>query len=68
MNPDLRTAAERLRRVYAGEYLLDIYPQRRGMLQEEALERAVRDRSADERTLARAWLDEQDAVPTAIKG
>ena len=63
MNPNIRSAEARLRRVYAGEYLLDVYPQASEMLQEQALEQAEWERGMDEVTLARAWIEMGDIRP-----
>ena len=68
MNVQNQNAAARLRRVYAGEYLLDVYPQLPGTLLERALEMAERDRGMDERTLARAWLEDAEIKPDVTAG
>lgn len=66
MNPMIRSAEARLRRVYAGEYLLDVYPQLLGTLQEKAIAQAEWERGMDEATLARAWIEMMEVRPDRV--
>jgi len=67
MNAIVRAAEARIRRVYAGEYLLDVYPQLLGTLQEKALAQAEWERGMDEATLAKAWIEIGDVRPDGVR-